>query len=234
MSISDFIETPDNYEQKTICCLVVDVSCSMATLNPSGSPINQLNQGLSQFHAEIHEDNATANRLEIAIVAFSDAVEIVQPPALVDHFSPPVLNAKGSTKLVDGVRAGIELVQSRKQYYKNTGQPYNRPWIVLITDGAPDTGQDVRGLAEEIATGMAAKDFLFLPIGVTGANLQMLESIAGSYSEGGRTHKVSPLPLESAKFSEFFKWLSASIAIASSDENESNLPMPTWMTGYKN
>lgn len=231
MSATSFLETAVNFEQKTICCLVVDVSGSM-----SGSPIDQLNQGLQQFHTEIQQDNATANRLEIAIVEFSDTVECVQQPALVDHFTPPVLQTKGTTKLVDGVREGISLVKARKQFYKSTGQPYNRPWIILITDGAPDSGQDVKGLTQEIDSGMAAKDFFFLPIGVTGADMTMLDSIAGSYTDKSGTHKVSPLPLDSAKFSEFFQWLSHSMAIASSDANEQggqNIPMPTWLTGYQ-
>jgi uncharacterized protein YegL len=224
-------ETPVNYEQKTICCLVVDVSGSMA-----GMPINQLNQGLKQFHAEIQQDNATANRLEIAIVEFSDTVDIVQQPAMVDQFVPPVLQTKGSTALVDGVREGINLVRARKQFYKSTGQPYNRPWIILITDGAPDKGQDVGGLAQEIANGMASKDFFFLGIGVAGADMSMLENIAGSYTDKTGTHKVSPLPLDSAKFSEFFKWLSHSMAIASSDANSPgghDIPVPTWLKGYQ-
>lgn len=226
-----FLETPVNFEQKTICCLVVDVSGSM-----SGSPIDQLNQGLQQFHTEIQQDNATASRLEIAIVAFSDTVEIVQQPALVDYFTPPVLQTKGTTKLVDGVFEGISLVRVRKQFYKSTGQPYNRPWIILITDGAPDAGQDVKGLAQEIQSGMAAKDFFFLPIGVTGANMDMLDNIAGSYTDKSGTHKVSPLPLASAKFSEFFQWLSQSMAIAGGDANApggQNIPAPTWLTGYE-
>ena len=230
--MSTILETPKNFEQKTVCCLVVDVSGSM-----DGSPINQLNQGLRQFHAEIQNDNATANRVEVAIVEFSDTVEIVQQPALVDHFMPPILQTKGTTKLVDGVREGISLVQARKQFYKTTGQPYNRPWIILITDGAPDGDQDVKGLAQEINNGMAKKDFFFLPIGVTGADMPMLDSIAGSYTDKSGTHKVSPLPLDSAKFSEFFQWLSHSMAIASSDANAQgggvNIPMPTWLTGYQ-
>jgi uncharacterized protein YegL len=230
--MSATLETPKNYDQKTICCLVVDVSGSM-----DGSPINQLNQGLKQFHEEIQKDTATANRIEIAIIEFSDTVEIVQQPALADYFTPPELETKGTTKLVDGVREGISLVQARKQFYKNSGQTYNRPWIILITDGEPDDDQDVTGLAQEIANGMAKKDFFFLPIGVTGADMPMLDSIAGSYTDASGTHKVVPLPLDSAKFSEFFKWLSASMQIAGGDKNTQggggNIPVPTWLTGYQ-
>lgn len=226
------LETPKSYEQKTICCLVVDVSGSM-----DGLPINQLNQGLKQFHADIQSDDAMANRLEVAIVEFSDTVDIVQQPSLVDYFTPPVLHTKGTTKLVDGVREGIQLVQARKQFYKTTGQPYNRPWIVLITDGAPDGDQDVGGLKQEIANGMANKNFHFLPIGVTGADMTMLDNIAGSYTDKNGTHKVSPLPLDASKFSDFFQWLSASMAIVSGDANAQNaavnIPMPTWLSGYQ-
>jgi uncharacterized protein YegL len=39
-------------------------------------------------------------------------------------------------------------------------------WIILITDGAPDSGQDIHGLAREIHDGVNSKAFVFLAVGV--------------------------------------------------------------------
>lgn len=58
--------------------------------------------------------------------------------------------ADGDTALVDAVDEAIDIVNNRKKWYKSTGQPYYRPWIILITDGEPNEGQDVSALAGKI------------------------------------------------------------------------------------
>lgn len=193
-------ETPDNYEQKCLCVLVLDVSGSM-----SGAPINQLNLGLQDFHREIMTDFIAAQRLEVAIVSFGSNISTVQEPALVNNFQMPTLITSGTTKLVDAVRVAINLVESRKHWYKETGQNYYRPFIVLITDGEPDADQDITGLASEVKSGVSNKRFTFYAIGVQGYNHSKLSAICPS--------QFPPLPLDGLKFGEFFKWLSNSIGI---------------------
>jgi uncharacterized protein YegL len=231
MANNDFgnIETPDNYEQKTICCFVVDVSGSMY-----GEPIKELNQGLKLFHDEILNDSMQAKRLEVAVVEFSSEVKTVVEASLPHKFSMPTLTTKGSTRMVDGVREAITLVTERKDYYKKSGQPYLRPWIILITDGAPDGDQDVDGLEREIEAGTKGKNFVFLPIAVSGADMVVLNKISGYKSgENGQWVKMPALGLKGLKFSEFFRWLSASMSVisASSPGDQINLPDPSeWQT----
>ncbi|NCX95274.1 MAG: VWA domain-containing protein [Chitinophagia bacterium] len=217
------VKAPQNYEQKCCCILVVDVSGSM-----DGEKINQLNNGLRDFHAEILADTNTCQKLEVGLIEFHNEINVLVEPALVTTFQMPTLVTKGTTKMVDAVRKGIELVRTQKSWYKSTGQPYFRPWIVLITDGEPDAGQDVWGLQNEIHEGTNNKEFSFLAIGVAGANMNLLASISAP--------NMPPAPLEGAKFVEFFQWLSASMTIvANSKEGGTvNLPAPnSWMTGYK-
>lgn len=233
MAYNDFsAESPENYEQKSICCFVVDVSGSMG-----GTPINELNRGLQEFHDEITKDSMTANRLEIAVVEFSSSVDTVVPPSLVENFSMPNLTTKGSTKLVDGVREAIELVQQRKDWYKQTGQPYLRPWIILITDGEPDGDQDVNGLAREIENDTKNKSYVFLPIGVQGADMNVLNKIAGYTQDSNKNWmQMKAMKLQGLKFADFFKWVSASMSIVagSKDGDKVNLPDPSdWMDGFQ-
>lgn len=223
MAKNDFSgEVAVNYEQKCLCVLVLDVSGSMA-----GKPIEELNKGLQNFYKDIYEDDNTSQRLEISLITFNDRVKTIQEPALVENFTMPTLKAGGSTAMVDAVREAIEKVEARKQYYKSTGQTYYRPWIILMTDGEPDPGQDTIGLANQIKadTSGTSKKYEFLPIGVQGANMDILNQIKGN---------IPAMSMSEAKFTEFFKWLSNSLSIiASSDNKPVKLDNPkTWMDDY--
>ena len=225
MAQNDFnTESPSNYEQKCCCVLVLDVSGSM-----SGNPIQQLNNGLKDFYSEISQDSNTANKLEISIITFESKVQIIQEPALVHNFRMPVLNTGGSTKLVDGVRAGIQKVNDRKTWYKNTAQPYYRPWIIMITDGAPDSDQNVAALTQEINDGVNQKKFHFFAIGTDTADMIMLQKISSPAMPAAK--------LQGLKFANFFKWLSASMtAITSSAEGDKvdlAAGAENWMTGFQ-
>lgn len=215
MSTSPFaVETPKNYEQKCLCVLVLDVSGSM-----QGAPIDALNQALRDFRAEVEEDFNASSRLEIGIVTFSDVIDVVQEPTLVEGMAHHELKAAGLTYLVDGVRTAINMIKTRKSYYQETGQKYYRPWIVLFTDGAPDRGQDIEGLSAEIKEGVDRKNFMFYPIGVEGADMEILSKIAHP--------SAPPMKLQGLKFVEFFKWLSNSMAIITSSKEGQNVQLPS-------
>ena len=222
-----------NYEEKSLCCFVLDTSSSMAQ-SPDGYPIDELNKGLQHFHSEIKTNSITTDRLEVAVVTFNSTVEVVQPPLLTTQFEMPHLSTAGSTQLVTGVRKGIELIQEKKNWYKQTGQPYLRPWVILITDGAPDSGQDVAGLSQEIEVGTKNKDYVFLPIGVEGAKMKILNQIAGyTKKPGGDWGKMEAMKLKGLNFFEFFKWVSASMSgIIGSDADTTDLPSPNWWEGH--
>jgi uncharacterized protein YegL len=223
MAQNDFsAKSPENYEQKCLCVLALDISGSM-----SGTPIRQLNQGLQDFYNEVKNDKTTADRLEFSIVTFHSEVENVLDPSLVDNFTMPSLEASGSTKLVDGVREAISTAEARKSWYKETGQPYYRPWIILISDGAPDSDQDVNGLSKEIQIGTENKSFFFFAVGVEGADMDVLSQISSS--------QMPPAPLEGLKFTEFFKWLSDSMTMVTSSQDGEQIDLPSpadWMQGF--
>jgi len=162
-------ESPENYEQKCCCALVLDVSKSM-----EGIPIKELNEGLEAFYKDIQTDSTTANRLEIAIVVFNNEVRTLVEPDLAANITIPKLTASGGTKLVDGVKEGISIVKARKSWYKETGQPYYRPWVILMTDGDPDDMQDITSLSADIRKGMADKEFYFYAIGVQDADMKKI------------------------------------------------------------
>lgn len=198
MAKNDFsAESAENFEQKCLCVLVLDVSGSMR-----GEPINELNQALQDFYNDIREDDTTSQRLEVCIMTFNHVVKTIQEPALVENFAMPTLTATGSTAMVTAVKEAIAKVEARKQWYKETGQPYYRPWIILMTDGEPDDGQDVYGMSSKIAADTEAKRYVFLPIGIQDANMETLATL-----QGGKP----AMKLAGLRFKQFFQWLSASM-----------------------
>ena len=225
MAKNDFMaESAENYEQKCLCLLVLDVSGSMR-----GEPINELNKGLRDFYKEISEDETTSQRLEVSIITFNQMVQTIQEPALIENFTMPTLHAEGSTAMVDAVNEAIEKVDLRKKWYKETDQKYYRPYIILMTDGEPDDGQDVDALAQRIKEDTEAKRYTFIAIGVKDANMQILQKLQGG----------TPLKMEGLKFKQFFKWLSASMSIiVTHNEDEVDLtPIPinddtNWMESF--
>lgn len=205
-------ESPENYEQKCLCVLVLDISTSM-----SGEPISQLNHGLHDFHRAVSQDFTASQRLEVSLVTFGSSAKCIQEPALVGNFEMPTLYCNGSTKLVDGVRTALAIIENRKKWYKETGQNYFRPMIVLITDGEPDSDQDINGLSSELSAKIASKGFMFYTIGVQGYNHQKLLQICST---------PPPLPLDGLKFSAFFKWLSNSIDLMLKSKEGETLLLP--------
>lgn len=223
MAENDFsAEAAQNFEQKCLCVLVLDVSGSMR-----GKPIDELNKGLQEFYTEISEDVTTSQRLEISLITFNHIVNTIQEPALVDSFKMPQLTATGSTAMVHAVNKAIDKVNARKDWYKKTGQTYYRPWIILMTDGEPDSDQDVDALAARIKKETNEKHFQFLPIGVEGANMAILDKIKGN---------IPPMKLQGTKFSSFFKWLSNSmgtiVEAKEGDQIDISKGAEDWMSSF--
>ena len=186
------------YSQRCLCTFVLDVSGSMA-----GDRINELNKALHTFYNEMLSDVTKKESLEISLITFSDVVTIVQRPALLEDIVMPELETGGSTALVDGVMKAIEVVTERKEWYKQYAITYYRPWIILVTDGTPNPEQDIESLSKKIKEDIYEKRYNFLPIGVgEGVDMDVLEYIKGN---------IPPMKLDSHGFSQFFRWLGASM-----------------------
>lgn len=214
MAANDFLaETPENFEQKCLCVLVLDVSGSMI-----GTPIQQLNEGLQRFKQQVMNDEIASQRLEVCVITFSGRVACIQEPSLIHNFDMPTLKAGGSTALVDGLRRAILKVTTRKNWYKQTGQPYYRPFVIMITDGEPDADQDVRGVSQDIDIRVDNKEFLFFPIGVQDANMDVLRQLSH--------RSTPPMMLRGLNFTEFFQWLSNSVSVITKSKEGDNVNLP--------
>jgi uncharacterized protein YegL len=198
-----------NPEPRCACVLLVDVSGSM-----SGEPIQQLNEGLVAFQQALNADSLASLRVELAIVSFGSNVTVARDFVTANQFQPPKLSASGSTPMGQAINLGLDMVTQRKSTYQQNGVAYYRPWIFLITDGAPT--DEWQSAAQRVKQLEASKGVAFFAVGVQGANMNTLGQIATR----------TPLQLKGLNFRSMFVWLSQSLTSVSHSQVGQQTPLP--------
>lgn len=183
-------------------CLCLDTSGSMY-----GTPIDELNEGVRLFYDAIREDETALYSAEVSIVTFGGSVAqcIVDFASLEVQPNVPTLSADGMTPMGEAVNMGLDLLEQRKEEYKARGVDYYQPWLVLMTDGAPngDSAELSRAINRTVEL-VNQKKLTVFPIGI-GPEADM--GVLAQFSP-----KRPPLKLQGLKFREFFAWLSKSVS----------------------
>jgi len=186
----------------------------------SGEAIAQLNVGLRRFRDDLMSDTLAMKRVDVAIITFGPT-QLEMPFQTAGSFIPPTLNASGDTPLGGAVQMALELVRQRKVEYRSNGIAYYRPWVFLITDGAP-TDQWAPAAAA-LKEAEASKSVAFFAVGVDGADMAVLNQFG---SRGAAR-------LNGFQFREMFQWLSASMSAVSRSAIDAEfiaLPAPSGWT----
>lgn len=209
----DQTEFAENPEPRCPVVLTLDVSGSM-----SGQPIAELNAGLLELDNALKADRLAALRVELAMVTFGGTVAKTDF-VTADAFHPPILSANGGTPMGAAVHKALDILRDRKETYKRNGLDYFRPWLFLISDGAPTDAWE--SAADHARDEEERKGVSVYAIGVQEANLQILARFSAARP---------PLMLKGLAFRDLFQWLSKSLsAVAQSrPDQQALLPPPGW------
>ena len=206
-----------NTEPRCACILLLDISGSM-----QGAAINELNAGLVQFKDELAADSLGTKRVEVAVVTFGEGVQVATDFCNPDVFIAPNLKAAGSTPLGAALNKALDLLADRKQKYRENGIHYYRPWIFLVTDGAPT--DEWQTASSRLKEAQSTNKLSFFPVAVQGANLDVLKQIS----------MTEPINLQGLRFRDMFKWLSSSLKSVSHSKPEEKVQLdnPTAPAGW--
>lgn len=190
-------------EMKCPVCFLPDTSSSMM-----GSPISELNKGLASLKSSLMSDDKAKKVVDLSIVSFGGTVK-TSSFCTAEDFNPTPYAASGGTPMGEALLTAIDLIERRKGQYRKQGINKYRPWLVLITDGAPTDmhpgDSKWTQVVEAIRNGEQDKKFIAWAFGVRGANLQALNELL-SYNE--RVYA-----LEGYDFAGLFQWVSDSMSI---------------------
>ena len=215
-----------NPTPRVAICLCLDVSGSMlsvesgeyiktgktitidgitaAVVTGGKTRLDELQEGINSFYDEIGKDEIAQFAAEICVVTFGDEANCMLDFANIYRQEVPNLRAAGRTSMGEGVNLALDLLERRKQEFKNAGVDYYQPWLVLMTDGEPngDSVELKRAMTRTVQM-IGDKKLTLFPMGIgKDANLETLALF---------TPRRNSIRLKEAKFKDFFEWLSSSV-----------------------
>jgi uncharacterized protein YegL len=183
---------------------LLDTSLSMG-----GEPIRELNAGLNRFKAEVCKSKQTRDILDIAIIEFNSEHRVVQQFVPIEYMKKVNLDAGGGTYMTRAIAKALDMVTERSRFYRRSGSEPYKPWIILVSDGAPSDG--IRDIAKRIKDMEANQMLSFRSLGVEGYDSKALHTLSGP--------KV--MKLIGTDFTSFFDWVDKSMrAISQSSPGE--------------
>lgn len=163
MAKNDFTgEDSVTFDSKWLCVLLIDVSASM-----SDEALLRVNEEIHNFISFIEKDEIAFNRMELCVMTFGQNVITLQEPAQVNSFAIPQIVR--NSDVFHAVNYAVEKIKARKFWYKETGQPYYRPLLVLITSETNNELLQCDSYAS-IRKDVSEKQYQFLNYGMNDSN----------------------------------------------------------------
>ena len=172
---------------------VLDISYSM-----DGPPIRQLNEGLNRFKAEVCQSKQTRDILDVAIIEFSNNHKVVQTFVPIEYMLHVQLECGGGTKYTGAIREALRMADERSRFYRRSGTEPYKPWIIMVTDGAPL--DDITQVANEVKEAQQSERVRFIALGV------------GDYDPKALARLTDVVfRMEGTDFTSFFDWVNKSM-----------------------
>lgn len=185
--------------------MLLDTSYSM-----EGDSIKSLNAAVNKFISDCQQNNDICSTVDLAIITFNSTVDVLTPFTPIGEVGEVHVDASGSTHMGEAILKAIDMVKDRNITYADAGTPVRKPWIFMITDGAPtdDIGEAARRLDEERAKGETGK-IIFWGIGVPGYDKATLVQLSAKKSIDDH---IIELENHTDSYAALFNWTRDSLA----------------------
>ena len=122
--LQDVLQFEEDPEPHWPISFVLDNSIPMGI----DDKIGILNRALVEFKEDMSTDPVALTRAEISVVTFDQEVTWLDFRPL-DEFEPPELTTQGEARLSPAINTALDLMERRKQAYREAGVSYYRPWF---------------------------------------------------------------------------------------------------------
>ena len=211
-----------NPDPRIPVCLCLDTSASMLTVSgamptedtkvidnrryrrTSGgvTRLDMLQKAVENFCDLIYADEFTRYSVEMSIVTFDDHARLISNFNRVEHDgvreNVPKLIANGTTSLGEGINLALDILEKRKQEYKNAGVDFYTPLLILITDGESTGSLNELKKAKSRLASLVSKKLMIYPLAIGEANIDTLASLSPVQK---------PLRIEEVQLDSLFNWI---------------------------
>jgi uncharacterized protein YegL len=165
-----------------------------------GDPIESVKVGIRSLHSNLMGDPSAIETAYLSVITFDSSARQVAPLTEVALFNPPELQAGGTTAMGAALKTLMDCISTEVRTTTADQKGDWKPLIFLLTDGAPtDNWQQY---ADELKS---KKQVNIIAVACGGGgDTSVLKSISNTVLV---MKDMSP-----EAFSQFFKWVSASIA----------------------
>jgi len=196
--------------------LLLDTSGSMR-----GEPIQAVNNGLKVLVGALRQDPYALESVHLGIITFDLEAREIFPLTPLDQVQVPEIEVPQAGATFLGAALELLLQCADRDVKRSTAEQKGdwRPLVFIMTDGSPSDLQMYRDCVPQIK----GRNFGNIVACAAGpkAKLDVLREVAN--------HVVCMDTLDSAGFSQFFKWVSASVAAGSTSAgvtSPTDLPPP--------
>lgn len=214
----DAAEFADNPEARCPIVLILDVSFSM-----KGRKFETVKHALTKFRDIIREDPVTALRADVAVIDFAGAAQVVQDFTNGTDFEPPNLNLRGYTNFSKAIDLALDILEARKQSYRDGGIAYYRGLAYFLTDGEPehDNRRDLDRVAARLVEMEENRSIAFFAFGISDGNNRADMKALAKLAPRQAVELTSMEQLDGS-----IQWLSRSVAAVSQSQPGESIRLP--------
>ncbi len=226
-----------NTSSRVPICLCIDTSGSMSMKDDSSkSRMDRVKEGMAKFYSDLENDETASASAEVAIVGFSDSAYLVQNFRTIENIEDrkniQLIPHEGGD-LAEGIFMSLDVLEERKNMYKENGIDYYQPWLIIMSDGHPTNKNKTDAvMRNELARACKKvteleenKKLTVVPVYIGkqdgGDDVASVDKKADKYlSSFSKKNPIVSLDSDE-NFSRFFEWLGKSVGMVTFGSNGS-------------